>query len=203
MLPNGNIVLEHDVFNVATTNWIPVNALRGQGEACWVKLPDDSILTVDGGATTASRFIPAQNQWVNDATCPVALYGYGFEEGGAHLLPNGKIFFVGGTVNTAIYTPSGSASPGSWVAGPTMIFGTNALGAVDAPSAMLVNGNILIAIGPTNGFQRANLVLRIRLHHQRLHPGERPHRPHLQQRAFRLHFSKSARRQHPLRRRPG
>ncbi|MDB6067149.1 MAG: type sorting protein [Pedosphaera sp.] len=152
MLPNGNIVLEHHVFNVATTNWIPVNAIRGQGEACWVKLPDDSILTVDGGATTASRFIPSQNQWVSDATCPVALYGYGFEEGGAHLLPNGNIFFIGGTVNTAIYTPSGSAAAGSWVAGPTMIFGTNAIGAVDAPSAMLVNGNVLCALGPTNGF---------------------------------------------------
>jgi len=82
----------------------------------------------------------------------VALYGFGFEEGGTHLLPNGKVFFIGGTVNTAIYTPSGSTTPGSWVAGPQMIFGTNALGAVDAPSAMLVNGNVLLAIGPTNGF---------------------------------------------------
>ncbi len=152
MLPNGNVVLEHSIYNVASNSWTTVNALRGQGEACWVKLPDDSILTVDGGATTSSRFIPSLNQWISDATCPVSLYGYGFEEGAVFLLPNGKVFFIGGTVNTAIYTPSGSTAAGTWVAGPTMIFGTNALGAVDAPAAMMVNGNILCAIGPTNGF---------------------------------------------------
>jgi len=64
ILPDGNVVLEHDVYNVVSNSWIPVDALRGQGEACWVKLPDDSILTVDGGATTASRFIPAENKWI-------------------------------------------------------------------------------------------------------------------------------------------
>jgi fibronectin type 3 domain-containing protein len=152
MLPNGNVVLEHSIYNVVSNSWSTVNALRGQGEACWVKLPDDSILTVDGGANTASRFIPAQNKWISDTTCPVPLYGYGFEEGAVHLLPNGKVFFIGGTVNTAIYTPSGSTVAGTWVAGPTMIFGTNALGAVDAPSALLVNGKVLCALGPTNGF---------------------------------------------------
>jgi fibronectin type 3 domain-containing protein len=152
MLPSGNLVMEHDVYNVASNSWIPLNALREQGEACWVKLPDDSILTVDGGATTASRFIPAQNRWISDTTCPVSLYGYGFEEGAAHLLPNGKVFFIGGTVNTAIYTPSGSTVSGSWAVGPTMIFGTNRLGGVDAPSALMVNGKVLCVIGPTNGF---------------------------------------------------
>ncbi len=152
MLPGGNVVLEHDVYNVAGNNWTAVNALRGQGEACWVKLPDDSILTVDGGATTASRFIPSLNRWISDTTCPVALYGFGDEEGAVFLLPNGTAFFIGGTVNTAIYTPSGTTAGGTWAAGPTMVFGTNALGAVDAPAAMMVNGKILCAIGPTNGF---------------------------------------------------
>jgi len=32
------------------------------------------------------------------------------------------------------------SSPGTWVAGPTMVFGTNLLGAVDAPAAMMANG---------------------------------------------------------------
>jgi len=152
MLPSGNLVMEHDVYNVVSNSWIPLNALREQGEACWVKLPDDSILTVDGGATTSSRFIPTQNRWISDSTCPVDLYGYGFEEGAGHLLPNGKVFFIGGTVNTAIYTPSGSTVAGSWAIGPTMIFGANKLGAVDAPSALMVNGKVLCALGPTNGY---------------------------------------------------
>ncbi|MDB6109038.1 MAG: type sorting protein [Pedosphaera sp.] len=152
LLPNGNIVLEHNVYNVVSNNWSTVNALHGQGEASWVQLPDNSILTVDGGATTSSRFIPAQNKWIADATCPVALYGYGTEEGACLLLPNGKAFFIGGTANTAIYTPSGTTAAGTWVAGPTMVFGTNVLGAVDAPAAVLVNGKVLCALGPTNGF---------------------------------------------------
>jgi fibronectin type 3 domain-containing protein len=33
-----------------------------------------------------------------------------------------------------------------------MIFGTNKLGAVDAPSALMVNGKVLCALGPTNGY---------------------------------------------------
>src|SRR5205085_12281343 len=41
---------------------------------------------------------------------------------------------------------------GTWVAGPEMVFGTNGLGAVDAPAAMMANGKILGALGPTNGF---------------------------------------------------
>ena len=152
MLPSGNVVLEHDVYNVVSNSWTPVNALHGQGEACWVELPDNSILTVDGGVTTASRFIPSLNRWISDTTCPVALYGFGDEEGANFLLPNGTAFFIGGTVNTAIYTPSGTTAGGTWVVGPTMVFGTNAIGAVDAPAAMMANGKILCALGPTNGF---------------------------------------------------
>ena len=43
-------------------------------------------------------------------------------------------------------------TPGTWVAGPEMVFDTNNLGAVDAPAAMMANGKILCALGPTNGF---------------------------------------------------
>jgi len=152
MLPNGNVLMEHDVYSVVSNLWVPVNSLQGQGEACWAKLPDDSVLTVDGGATTAERFIPAQNKWILDATCPVQLYGYGSEEGAAHLLPNGKVFFIGGTVNTAVYTPSGTTAQGHWAVGPTMVFGGTGLGAVDAPSTLLNNGKVLCALGPTNGY---------------------------------------------------
>ncbi len=114
-----------------------------QGEASWVKLPDGSILTVDGGATTSERYIPAQNTWVRDANVPVALYDIGEEEGPAMLLPNGKAIFFGATSNTAIYTPSGSATAGAWAAGPKF---PNHQGMPDAPAAMLVNGKVLCAM---------------------------------------------------------
>ena len=43
-------------------------------------------------------------------------------------------------------------SAGTWVAGPQMLSGTNGLGGVDAPGAEMITGNVLLCIGPTNGF---------------------------------------------------
>ena len=81
------------------------------------------------------------------------MFGWGSELGAGYLLPNSNVFYIGGSINTAIYTPGSSVTAaGTWVAGPQMVFGTNGLGAVDAPSAMMVNGKILCALGPTNGF---------------------------------------------------
>src|SRR5579884_3225767 len=44
-----------------------------QDEASWVKLPDDSILTVDPASTNSERYIPALDQWIGDAAVPVPL----------------------------------------------------------------------------------------------------------------------------------
>jgi hypothetical protein len=97
--------------------------------------------------------VPALNQWVADGNVPVPVYGYGAEIGAGFLLPNGKVFFIGGNTNTAIYTPGATVtSAGSWVAGAPMVFGTSELGAVDAPAAMMVNGKILCDLGPVGGF---------------------------------------------------
>ena len=136
------------LFDPAANTWAAGpqtirKAYPDQAEASWVKLPDDSILTVDGGQTTAERYLPASNTWVSDANAPVALFDpYGIEEGPALLLPNGKAIFFGGTGHTAIYTPSGSASAGTWVTGPDF---PNSQGMPDAPAAMLVNGKVLCA----------------------------------------------------------
>jgi hypothetical protein len=65
--------------------------------------------------------------------------------GGGLLLPNGKVFFLGATGHTALYTPSGSLSPGTWAAGPDI---PNGRATPDAPCAMLVTGRVLCAVGP-------------------------------------------------------
>src|SRR5262249_24523647 len=76
----------------------------------------------------------------------VSLYDpFGSELGAALLLPSGKAFYLGSTGHTALYTPSGSASPGTWVAGPD-IPGNHAT--PDAPAAMMANGKILCAVSP-------------------------------------------------------
>ncbi len=159
ILPNGNVLIAPVspatsggtvIFNPsANTLTAGPTLFRGsdQDEATWVKLPDDSILTVDTGTTSSERYIPSSNTWINDANLPDALYDpYGTELGGGMLLPNGKAIFFGSTGHTAIYTPTGNTSPGSWIAGPDF---PNGQGQPDAPVAMEVDGKILCVTCPT------------------------------------------------------
>ena len=156
LLSNGQVLItpvanyyygETTTYNPVANSWSTAYLVNGgnEDEACTVKLPDDSILVVDSGSTTSERYIPSSNSWIDDSTAPVSLYSIGEEEGPGFLLPNGKVFFIGATPNTAIYTPSGNSSPGTWVAGPSM----GGLGAPDAPAAMMNNGKILCALSPT------------------------------------------------------
>src|SRR5450759_4524132 len=131
ILPDGNVLITPVnpatyggtvIYNSAANSWIVGPQLyRGyyQDEASWVKLPDDSILTIDPFGTHSERYIPSLNQWVNDSDVPVQMYdSFGSELGAAFLLPNGKAIYFGATGHTAIYTPAGDNSPGTWVAGP-------------------------------------------------------------------------------------
>lgn len=159
ILPNGNpfvcpvyTTTTCLIYNVGSGNWLTAASCRAsQDEAGWVKLPSDAILTIDAFSTNSEHYIPSLNQWVADNTLPVQLFDSSLGElGSGHLLPNGQVFYLGSTTNTAIYTPAGSVtSPGGWVAGPTMVFGTNELGASDAPAATMVNGKILCCLGPS------------------------------------------------------
>jgi fibronectin type 3 domain-containing protein len=158
ILPNGNVLQGTTGGNVwiynPTLNTITAGAsARNQNEACWVKLTNDCVLTVDAFGTQSEHYVPSLNAWYNDGTVPVSLYGYGGEMGAGFVLPNGNVFYIGGTTHTAIYTPGASVTAaGTWVAGPEMVFGGVGLGAVDAPAAMMPNGKILCALGTTNGF---------------------------------------------------
>lgn len=159
MLPNGNVLQGSTggtcwIYNVATGAWQnAAAAAHTQNEADWVTLSNGCILSVDNFNVNSEHYVPSLNQWIADANTPQDLYGYGGELGPGFLLPDGRVFFIGASVHTAIYTPGATVtSAGSWVAGPDMVFGGSSLGAVDAPAAMLPNGKILMCIGPTNGF---------------------------------------------------
>ncbi len=135
------------IYNPATNTYVTgPDCTGGHNESVWVKLPDNSILFVNIGTVNSERYITATNTWVPDANVPVNLYDpYGFETGGAVLLPNGKAFYLGSQGTTAYYTPSGTSSPGTWEAGPTV---PNSLGAPDASCAMMANGKVLCAFSP-------------------------------------------------------
>ena len=150
ILPDGRI-MSAPVYGPASTviydpvanTWVTgPSTLHGQDEVPWLKLPDNSLLCVDGNSQS-ERYIPSLNQWVADTDTPVVLYSGG-ETGSGHLLANGKAFFRGYT-HTALYTPSGTSAPGAWVAGPDVPGGLNC---GDSPGAVMVNGNVLFVAGP-------------------------------------------------------
>jgi Concanavalin A-like lectin/glucanases superfamily/Kelch motif len=158
IVSNGNVLIApvfpsfcgHTVlYNPTANTWLSGPTLvRGcyQDEASWVKLPDNSILTIDPFGTNTERYIPSLNAWVNDRVVPVPLYdSFGSEMGAGFLLPDGRAFFLGSTGHTALYTPAGTTSPGTWTAGPNI---PNNQGTPDAPAAMMFNGKILCAVSP-------------------------------------------------------
>src|SRR5262249_6955514 len=69
----------------------------------------------------------------------------GAELGPALLLPDGRVFFIGATSDTAIY----NLATNSWTTGPTLPL---ELGAHDAPGAVLPNGRVLFAASATPVF---------------------------------------------------
>jgi hypothetical protein len=124
------------------------NNVAFQDEATWIKLPDESILTIDPFGTKTQRYIPGLNKWIPDTNTPVMLYSsaaFGTEIGPGLLLPDGRAFYMGATGSTAFYTPSGDTNLGSWVQGPDMPPG---LVSADAPAAMMRNGKVFCALAP-------------------------------------------------------
>ncbi|HZI32803.1 MAG TPA: kelch repeat-containing protein, partial [Candidatus Binatia bacterium] len=157
ILPNGNVFVAPVskfggclIYNVVANTWQAAASAANQNETCWVKLANDTIITIDTGSVHTEHYVPSSDTWVTDGDLPLPLYGYGAELGAGFLLPNGKVFYIGGTTNTAIYTAGATPnSAGSWAASATI---PNGLGAVDAPAAMMVNGKVLCVLGPADGF---------------------------------------------------
>ncbi len=131
------------IYNPATNSFSNAPECLGMHlETTWLLLPDGSILLPDWQATTSERYIPSLGTWVADATLPISIYDdISNETGAAVMLPNGKAFFMGGNGNTVFYTPSGTASPGTWTVGPSLPLGQ---GAPDVPASVLPNGKVLL-----------------------------------------------------------
>ena len=160
LLPNGNVLIAPvapnpsgytTIFNTATNTWSQGPKLFRGGstdEQSFVKLPDDSILTIDGGSTS-ERYIPASNSWINDGAVPESLFDSLGEIGPGFLMNDGRAIYPGATSTSVIYTPTGTTAAGTWTAGPTIPSG---MGCDDAPGAVLRDGTILLEMGPTGTY---------------------------------------------------
>ncbi len=163
LLSDGNVLVgvqngnnpsfDNLYFNPGTNAWstapICVSPYN-HDEAEWVKLPDYSILFVGIASTKSCRFEQSTATWIADGSLPDSIFDqYGEESGAGFMLPNGKAVFFGATGHNALYTPTGTTSPGSWTTAAFFpkIQGTNT-GQTDAPAAMMVNGHILCAVSP-------------------------------------------------------
>ena len=143
------------VYDPATNSWAAGGTkddTRGTEET-WVILPDQTVLAIEcDRQPRVEKYVPAANTWVSAGSTPVTLVDTASDEvGAAILLPDGRVFCIGATNHTALYTPPPLAhQPGSWAAGPDFPVVTpgRVTGAKDAPAALLPNGKVLCAVGP-------------------------------------------------------
>jgi hypothetical protein len=145
------------LYDPATSSWAAAgNKLNiNSNEETWTLLRDGSVLTAEcNGHPATERYFPNAG-WRWKIFTPVDLVeDASIEIGPAVLLPNGRVFAIGATGYTAIFTLDGDPTlPGSWDAGPVFPFNASGqqLGAKDSPACLLPNGRVLCAVGPVDG----------------------------------------------------
>jgi len=151
------------MYDPSTNTWSAAGAKDdASSEETWTLLPDETVLTVECQKhPNAEKYLAAADTWVSAGSLPTDLVEpSSIEIGPAFLLPDGRVFAVGATPHTAVYSPPPIANmPGVWVAGPDFPTDENGnnLGAKDAPGCLLPNGKVLCAVGPVTGVSGAYL----------------------------------------------
>jgi hypothetical protein len=169
-----------DTWTAAGTAFGTVAPTKSSGcdEETWTLLPDGTVLTANiASSQTAEKYIPSSDTWVsaasagsppdqlallslNDTTVhPPVPVNIG-EIGPSIVLPDGRLFFIGATGHTALYTPPANpTNTGTWAAGHDLPADTsgknfnssngNIQTAIDAPAVLLRDGKILLIGGQT------------------------------------------------------
>lgn len=159
VLPDGRFIVGQvgtrntAIYDPGTNAWAAAaNKINTVGEESWSLLPDGTIHAVDcSNPPNAEKYIIASDQWVGAGATPQLLVDTISEIGASALLPDGRLFVIGATGFTALYTPPPIASqPGTWASGPSIpqVNPNQPLGPVDAPGCVLPNGNVLFSSSP-------------------------------------------------------
>ncbi len=163
VLPDGKLLLgsisdtRTAIYDPVTNTWTPGGSKDdSSSEETWTLLPDETVLSVEcSHHPQAEKYVIATNQWVSAGSTPTDLVEAGsIEIGPAILLSDGRVFAIGATGNTALYTrPPIANQLGSWAAGPNFPSQKpgETLGAKDAPACLLPNGRVLCVAGPVDG----------------------------------------------------
>jgi hypothetical protein len=166
--PDGRVLLgsiddnRTAVYDPTTNAWTAAAAKRNatSDEETWTLLPDETILTADCvGHPGTEKYVIADDVWVDAGPTVTDLVEDSSKEiGPAILLPDGRVFAIGATGHTGLYTmPSVASQPGTWTDGPAFpVQNGQQLIAKDAPAALLPNGRVLCAVGPAGGCPVSN-----------------------------------------------
>jgi hypothetical protein len=167
VLPDGTWMIgsipakQQATFDARTLTWTTISS-PGNGKADdnaeegWTLLPNGKVLTVDVGiglgdgrscpsTTNSELFDPAVQTWSSAGNTGPALPDTCVGEiGPAVLRPDGTVFAIGATGNTAVY-----GVDGGWTAGPTFpVVAPGQLDLADGCAVLLPNGNVLAAASP-------------------------------------------------------
>jgi hypothetical protein len=160
VLPDGRVLLgsilttSTAAYDPQSNSWSPAgNKDDRSSEETWTLLPDGTVLTVEcDNHPKAEKFEPSRNRWLSAGTVPVDLVQASSTEiGPAILMADGRVFALGATGHTALYScPSTPDLPGTWLAGPDLPLDPHGVQLItkDAPAALLPNGRVLCVTSP-------------------------------------------------------
>jgi len=173
-LVNPNTYIYEPAFNTWVASGTKVYPDSSDEEG-WTMAGDGRIINYDlfhsiaTGGSYAEKYTPATGTWTgisptdgtaNGTIPPLSSRNLGFELGPSLRLQDGRIFVIGATQHTALYTPSTN----SWAAGPDISGTLNGIaspfGADDAPGAILPNGHVIFAAdaGPAGFTSSGNIT---------------------------------------------
>jgi hypothetical protein len=118
-------------------------------------LPTGDVMTAQcSNGTNSELYTPSTDTWLQMGSTGVSLPqpcpGFVAEIGPAILLPNGTVFTIGASGNTAVYTPGAAGAAGTWSNGPTLLDASNnTLFPMDAPAVLQTNGQVLLTASPS------------------------------------------------------
>lgn len=160
VLPDGRVLLG-SIFTTATAIYDPHSNTwtstatkdDASSEETWTLLPDETVLCAEcSNHPKTEKYVAAADKWVTaGVTTADLVQASSIEIGPAILLPDGRVFALGASGHTALYTPPPIANqPGIWTAGPDIPVDTlgRLMKAKDAPACLLPNGRVLFAVGP-------------------------------------------------------